>query len=115
MTWIPWTREMQENYNRAGTPIPPWENSGSCRWSKKEERYITLAEDWIRQWKRRKRMTWLQLLDFLTKMNEINHTCMGKQVCALVDREVINVDLYESLTSGDVILTQLVIDADEGE
>lgn len=81
------------------------DNHISCRWSKEEQRYITLAEDWEKT-----HMTWNDLLKLLENMKAVKHSCMDTQVQAYINGEVHDVDMYESLTSGDVLLTGLLVD-----
>lgn len=59
-------------------------------------------------------MTWRQLLEQLKSMEKVNHTSLDKQVIFVGD-EVVPLDAYESLTTGDVYFMASITENDDGE
>lgn len=59
-------------------------------------------------------MTWRQLLEQLKSMEKVSHTSLDKQVCFIGD-DIIPVDVFESLTSGDTYLMTSVVSNEDGE
>lgn len=85
----------------SGSPIPDYKNDISCR-RLADGSLITLAEE--------ADMTWSELLDILINMRETGHTSIDKPVEMLnQDGSVYNLDIFESLSSGDVYFTSAIL------
>lgn len=61
-------------------------------------------------------MTWRELLQQLKDMEKVKHTSMDKPVTFDMGDCMANVDIVESLTTGDVYLTKMIaVEEDDGE
>lgn len=81
-----------------GTPVLDRDNHISCRWDKTEQRYITLAEDWLNRG--RKAMRYRELLNVLTDINEKTPDMLDRpiEVSGIVDHGSVELEL--TLTMG---------------
>lgn len=59
-------------------------------------------------------MTWRQLLEQLKSMEKVNHTCLDKQVIFVGD-DVIPVDIFESLSTGNAYFMVSITENEDDE
>lgn len=78
------------------TPVFDKFNDISCSWNEKEQRYITLAEQW-----RRKHMSWADLKKLLDSMESLT---LANSVECLVEGVRYDMHLYENLVDGTIVL-----------
>lgn len=60
-------------------------------------------------------MTFKELLALLKNMEEVGHTALDRPVEGLVEGDFYNLDLYESLTTGNVYFSLLSVSNDDDQ
>ena len=60
-------------------------------------------------------LTWRKLGELITSMAKAKHSCIDEPVCVIANDLYYPVDIYESLTSGEVVLTVKIILQEEDD
>lgn len=58
-------------------------------------------------------MTYRELLNLLKNMEEVNHTSLDETVEGLIEGDFYNLDLYESLSTGNVYISLKAVTGDD--